>query len=73
MTIRELNQLTRIHRVVILDLQYPVKVIDTIINTNAINNYLDKNIIDIKPFIENKIDYDGMLRATPRIEVYIYE
>lgn len=73
MTIRELRQLTRIHRVVILDLQYPVKVIDTVINSNAINNYLDKDIIEIKPFIESKIDCDGMLRATPRIEVYIYD
>lgn len=73
MTIRELRQLTRIHRVVILDLQYPVKVIDTVINSNAINNYLDKDIIEIKPFIESKIDNDGELRAKPRIEVYIYD
>ena len=70
MTIKELKQLTRIHRVVILDLQYPVKVIETV---NALNNYLDKDVIDIKPFIESKIDCDGMLRATPKIEVYIYE
>lgn len=73
MTVRELRQLTRIHRVVILDLQYPVKVIDTALNMLAIEKYLDKDIIDIKPFIESKIDCDGMLRATPRIEVYIYD
>jgi len=73
MTIRELSDITRIHRIVIRVLHYTSKVIDLKGKPTIPSEYLEKQVDEIKPYIESKIDTDGELRAKARIEVYIYD
>ena len=73
MTIRELSDITRIHRIVIRGLHHTSKVIDLKGKPTIPNEYLKMQVDEIKPYIESKIDNDGELRAKGRIEVYIYE
>lgn len=75
MTIKELKSKARIHKIIIVEKEYlrTIKVIDLEVNKNALNDYLDKAVFEIQPYIESRIDYDGELRAVPRIQVIIYE
>lgn len=73
MTVKELSEVTRIHRIVFRGLHYTSKVIELRGKPAIPSEYLDKEIDEIKPYIESKIDSDGELRAKARIEVYIYD
>ena len=75
MTIKELKSKTRINRIVIVEKEYlrTIKVIDLELNRKSIDDCLDKEVFEIHPYIESKIDYDGELRAVAKIEAIIYE
>ena len=73
MTVKELSDITGISRIVIRGLHYTSKVIDLKYNPTIPNEYLEKQVDDIKPYIESKIDNYGELRARARIEVIIYD
>ena len=77
MTIKDLTNITRIHRIVIKTHNHPVNVIDLTSGSKVVDlfnsEYINKEVDEINPYIESKIDRDGELRAKPKLEVVIYE
>lgn len=73
MKVKELMAVTRIHRLVILENNHPVKVIASTTNNTEIARYKEKEIEDIEPYLESKLDVDGDLRVQAKLEVYIYD
>lgn len=73
MKVKELMAVTRIHRLVILENNHPVKVIASTTNNAEITRYKEREIEDIEPYLESKLDVDGDLRVEAKLEVYIYD
>lgn len=73
MKVKELMAVTRIHKLVILENNKPVKVIDSVTSATAMMQYKEKDIEDIEPYIEHHTDYEGDLKVTAKLSVYIYD
>lgn len=64
---------TRIHKLVILEKNKPVKVIDSTTSATAMMQYKEKDIEDIEPYIEHHTDCEGDLKITAKLSVYVYD